>query len=308
MQGCAKVVGLGKIGLFYDLDVLDTPKVNQCMTHCKAISDSNLLHLCSVSDIDSDREKLATSIYNVESCNQAIYQLGVIATPTFSHLQNLIELIATARPRKLLLEKPAGLNSRECRAIDSLCSENNIEVFVNYFRRYLTGTLEARKFFKSLKQSNLRALRVQAYGNLHNIFSHFVDLTLWLVGDGILCMCPKRLKGSKGGEFKHECNSCSTILSIQGLGGDTALCEVEMLFEDFHLLISDSGKKIVFTLASGQIQTFETDNLEYLNYQSVVISTIEENGDLSKEVSGLSQAIQVHDFLETLEFEYEQTK
>jgi hypothetical protein len=81
-----------------------------------------------------------------------------------------------------------------------------------------------------------------------------------------------------------------------------------MLFEDFHLLISDSGKKIIFTLASGQIQTFETDNLEYLNYQSVVISTIEENGDLSKEVSGLSQAIQVHDFLETLEFEHEQTK
>lgn len=308
MQGCTKVVGLGKVGLFYDLDVFDTTKTNQCMTHCKAISQSNFLHLCSVSDIDSDREKLATSIYNVASCSEAIYQLAVIATPTFSHLQNVRELIATSMPRKFLLEKPVGLNSRECRAIDSLCSQNNIEVFVNYFRRYLTGTLQAKKFFKSLKQSNLLALRIQAYGDLSNIFSHFIDLTLWLVGDGILCMCPKRLQASRDSELKHACKSCSTLLSIQGLGSDPKLCEVELTFEDFHLLISDSGKKIVFTLAGGLIRSFETSNLEYLNYQSVVISTIEENGDLSKEFSGLSQAIQVHDFLESIEFEHEQTK
>lgn len=294
------MIGLGNVGLLYDLSDVYSLKTGQCMTHCKAIADSHNFHLCSISDLDSVRESIAKSIYNISRCDSRSLQLGVVCTPTSSHHQIVKELIENSDVRSILIEKPAGVNSQECRNIQTLCDDNNVQVYVNYFRRILSGTLAARSYFTTLKLGKLTTLRIRGYGDLINIFSHFVDLAFWLTRDGILCMCRKKMKKSFDGAFEYTCNDCSTSYLIEGLGSEPGSCEIEYTFENLHLLVSDSGKRFSFSNGKDDMELFETGNAEYFNYQSVVMSNIEKCSDL---LSGLSQAIQVHEFLESMEFE-----
>lgn len=312
IQKSVVLVGLGKIGLTYDLKdaiILES----QTMTHCKALAESEYFKLTGVVDISSNARMLASKIFgvvtfkNLHECISRIHpEVLVIATPTFNHLEIIQSIPTDKMPEILVLEKPAGRNAEECILIEEWAKYNNVEVFVNYFRRYLSNTLIAKETISNLNLGKLLEIKIQAYGTLQNIFSHFLDLIAQLVGKSSLCLCSKKAIDFET-HFVSYCKNCDLQYSFSGLGLLSAECKVFLRFENYDISVLKSGRiiKISNTLTN-QFFLFEIDINDYKNYQKIVYTFLgsRTNNAIDSELNGLEQAFRVHKFIESVDFGY----
>lgn len=305
------LVGLGRIGFSYDYDFQNRIlKSEQVMSHCKAIDKFYNFAEVLVVDPDKKRQKLVTEVYkfkSISNLNDSTFEvqpkLLVIATPTPSHKEVFESLCKRFGEASYLIEKPVGRNLRECREIGAIADFYNAKVFVNYFRRYLPATLNAKNFIKKLNLGRMMSMTINAYGSLNNIFSHFVDLSIELAGPQSFCGCQKRIMEISNSRIIGKCDKCAQTLSFMNVGNEMQPCSVLLDFENYIISISDSGKFIeIANRINQQSRIFVNTSEDYLNYQSFVYSKILETPNISRQYVGLDQASKVHQILESVQF------
>ena len=132
------VIGLGKIGLGYDLHATDP---NQVLTHSKAFYKSEHFDLvagCDPShiarrDFENAFQKPSFS-HHREFLASTRPQILAIATPTQDLLPTLIEVLEIYNPLLILIEKPLTYNSKALAKILQLQIEKNLSIQVNFTR------------------------------------------------------------------------------------------------------------------------------------------------------------------------------
>jgi hypothetical protein len=307
------LVGLGNIGLGYD--VLDGGFVKgQTKTHAKAILDSSDFELASFEDFSAEKLAFAQKIIATTSIriNQVraddfVPDLAVIAVNTSQHLAVVESFVKL--PKALIIEKPAGSSSSESSRISAWGLQNNVQIFVNYFRRFLSCSVETRLYLKEIQAGAFLSAEINAYGSLLNIFSHFIDLGLFLTNRQIFCDCANKTRRSVGDTLFIVCESCDSSFRLGGI--NKLKCDISMLleFEFIEILITDDGKRIVIVDKVEQVSTmFECGFSEYENYQKVVydkIGAMLRHEEVEKSYLGLEQAKKVHLFLESVDLNYE---
>ena len=300
------LIGLGNIGMGYDLSPSGV-LLNQTMTHLKALNDSDFYSVCGVIDTENSRLSLAREIYHVTASSnvneiQPRRELGLltIATSTQSHLEVLRSLPNNLLPKILLIEKPAGTSSRECAQIAQWADSNSTLVFVNYFRRYLPKVREAREYLSEVNLGKLLSVSIDSYGSLLNIFSHFMDLGLTVTSKRLFCSCPKSTYEKANSDLLLDCMKCGVRYSFCGVGHSRITSQSRICFENYQVDIDLDGMKILVSTPTGdKLVCFETPKDEYMNYQQIVYSAIMSFSGDSEYLAGMSQAIEIHEFIES---------
>ena len=179
------VIGLGQIGMGYDLE-LDAETV--VYTHARALSMHPEFELVGAVEPQNFQREIFKRYYcqNVypditTALKHQEVSVVVIATPTADHILSIREVLANSRPKIILCEKPLAYDLTEAREIVNICKEAGVQLFVNYVRRADIGAIEIKNRIEN--GSILQPIKGVAWyskGFLHN-GSHLFDLLeFWL--------------------------------------------------------------------------------------------------------------------------------
>ncbi len=174
------LIGLGAIGMGYDLDHEDAGRIR---THARAFSVAGTFGpLCGV-DPDSARRRTFEARYAGPAYAAVDEALGphdpgvvVIACPTSAHGQTLTRVLELRTPRAILCEKPLADDWHEAEAMLRLCQARGVALYVNYMRRADPAVAAVKQMIEREEIIGpLKGVAWYSKGLVHN-GSHFVDL------------------------------------------------------------------------------------------------------------------------------------
>jgi predicted dehydrogenase len=206
MSHRALVVGLGQIGMGYDLDA--DPKV-RIATLARAFSEHSEFELVGGVDLDSARRELFQDRYarpsfaNIETAiEETQANVIAIAVPTEAHCRVLHQAVQFGTLKAILCEKPLSYDFAEATAMVSLAEKSGVVLFTNYMRRCDPAVVEVRRQIVSERISGpFKGICWYSKGLFHN-GSHFLNLLQYWLGEvkDFQIINPGRLWG----EHDHE--------------------------------------------------------------------------------------------------------
>lgn len=180
----AAVIGLGNIGLMYDLE----PRRPHPSTHVFAYEQSSEFDL--VCGIDGAGEK--RKLFHEIACGASFYpdldsalESGILAdidvvsicTPPDTHLDILLNLVRRHTGRILFCEKPIVSNIAEARRLmDELKSRREVMVIPNISRRWNSGLRKVTDIIRAGESGRLEKIHVRYTRGIKNTGSHLFDL------------------------------------------------------------------------------------------------------------------------------------
>lgn len=180
MSWSALIVGLGQIGMGYDLLLAPETFV---YSHARALSLHSEFNLIGAVDPGVEERGAFQKAYQAPayaSLKQVLEQqapdLAVIASPTMAHYDAVLELLSVSPPQAILCEKPLAYSLDEARKMVALCAEKKVSLYVNYMRRSEPGALEVKRRIQSGEIAGpFKGIAWYSKGFLHN-GSHFFNL------------------------------------------------------------------------------------------------------------------------------------
>jgi predicted dehydrogenase len=179
------VIGLGQIGMSYDLD--HDPAV-AVYSHTSAISFHSDFELVGAVDSSPLQRSIFEKHYvcpAFENISAAMRKLQasvvIIASPSETHAVVLNEVLSQEKPKIILCEKPLAYDLTEAREMVDACDREGINLFVNYIRRADPGVIEVKKRIEESEISApIKGVVWYSKGFLNN-GSHFFNLLeFWL--------------------------------------------------------------------------------------------------------------------------------
>lgn len=249
----ALVVGLGQIGMGYDL-TLDP--ASWVLTHARAFQQHPRFMLEGGVDFDPARCRLFSERYGVPawtSVRDALVQVkadvAVVATPTANHMMTVRDLLDAGSPRAVVCEKPLAFKPEEGAAIEQLCRDRRCALFVNYMRRSDPGVVEiARRLQAGEIRSPLRGVAWYSKGLIHN-GSHFFNLLQYWLGvhKGFKIIRPGRLWAGEDPEPDLEVEFERGIVNfLAAREEDFSHYTVELIAPNGRLRYEDAGRTILW--------------------------------------------------------------
>ena len=186
MKNKVLIVGLGQIGLHYDLN-LNHDDYN--LTHAHAFSLHNNFNLLGAVDIDKEQRNIFSNKYGLpaySSLNAALKthnpDIIVISSNTSKHAEILNEILQSLSPKIILCEKPLSYSLGEAQKMIDLCEKSGVSLFVNYIRRSDPGVIEIKKLIGISKfKKKYKGVCWYSKGLIHN-GSHFFNLLSYWLG------------------------------------------------------------------------------------------------------------------------------
>lgn len=183
----ALVVGLGQVGMGYDMDQASDRYV---LTHCRALQQHPKFELVGAVEEDASRRELFQRVYDLPAyaCLQEALMsrppdVVVVATPTPTHAAVLFAVLQNASPKAILCEKPLSYDFQEACEMEAACRSGGVALYVNYMRRSDSGVAEVRNRILSGNISPpLKGVCWYTKG-LFNSGSHFLNLFEYWLGD-----------------------------------------------------------------------------------------------------------------------------
>lgn len=183
----ALVVGLGQIGMGYDLGV--DPKI-RIATLARAFSEHSRFELVGGVDLDSARRKLFQDQYTRPSFSKietAIEEtrpnVVAIAVPTEAHYSMLHQAVHFGTLKAILCEKPLSYDLTEATGMVDLAEKSGAVLFTNYMRRCDPAVIEVRRRITSKEISGpIKGVCWYSKGIFNN-GSHFLNLFQYWLGD-----------------------------------------------------------------------------------------------------------------------------
>jgi predicted dehydrogenase len=183
----ALVVGLGQVGMGYDLSL---PPDKYVLTHCRAFQQHAEYELIAGVDPDPERRRLFESHYDRPAYTDigtaaASQQPAIVAVsvPTHTHCATVHSVLGAMAPAAILCEKPLSYSIHDARSIADVCSASACMLFANYIRRSEPGVLEIRRRFDSGGiQGPVKGVAWYSKG-LFNNGSHFFNLLQYWLGE-----------------------------------------------------------------------------------------------------------------------------
>lgn len=179
------IIGLGNIGLKYDLDKPD----NIVQTHARAFNNDSNFHLIGGVDPDKENRNIFNKTYStqtfenvIEACEILQPNVVVIASPTNKHLDNLTEVLSYSKPDVVVMEKPASYTKSQANQMIKLSLESSVPILVNLIRRTDPSVQEIKLLIeKGTIKTPCKGVVWYSKGLVHNA-CHFIDLLSWWLG------------------------------------------------------------------------------------------------------------------------------
>jgi len=187
MNKSCVIIGLGKIGMDYDLNVIGESPI---YTHARAIVAHPKLRLLGAVDVSPEQRARFERRYRAPAFDQvelAMRELQpdivTIATPSESHAHILSKVLDVCQPGVILCEKPLAYTLNEARQIVETCEKVGIDLFVNYMRRTDPGVNEVKRRLDTGEISSPVKISAWYSKGIINNGSHLINLMEFWLGD-----------------------------------------------------------------------------------------------------------------------------
>lgn len=179
------IIGLGQIGMGYDLD---SPQ-NAIFTHSRAFSAHPSFEIAGA--VDPLLEQRSTfekhfrrpAFIDIPSAIKELkFDVVVISSPTAFHSMHVGIVLSLSKPLAILCEKPLAYDLAEAKEIVQSCNGCGVKLYVNYMRRSDPGAIEIKKRIDVGQIKNpIKGTVWYSKGFLHN-GSHFINLMQFWLG------------------------------------------------------------------------------------------------------------------------------
>jgi len=181
------IIGLGKIGMGYDLH---HDPIAVVYSHARAISLHSDFELSGGVDSSHSQRSIFEKHYArpaFDSVSDAIIQLQptvvVIASPSESHGTVLNQVLNQLTPKIILCEKPLAYDLSVAREMVEICDIAGTKLYVNYMRRAEPGAMEVKRRIEENEISvPIKGVAWYSKGFLNN-GSHFFNLLEFWLGN-----------------------------------------------------------------------------------------------------------------------------
>lgn len=235
------IIGLGKIGMEYDINIHSDEFV---FTHARAFSNHQDFELLGAIDPSDEKRFLFTQNYRKPAYSDLSVALQnidpeiiVIASPTNYHKDILAEVIMLCKPIAIVCEKPLSYDVKDARLMIELCEQNGVKLYVNYMRRSDLGVNEVKdRITKGKIAIPIKGIAWYSKGFLHN-GSHLFNLLEFWLGE-----C-KGYKIMSEGRLWNGLDPEPDIFVQFALGSITFLAAWEESFSHYSIeLLSHTGR------------------------------------------------------------------
>lgn len=183
----ALVIGLGQIGMGYDLDANPNDRI---ATLARAFSQHPQFTLVGGVDSDPARSALFQTHYGLPAFENLEFavsetrpQIVAIAVPTEAHYPVFTQLIRLGGVKAILCEKPLSYDLAEAEKMVQMASESDLTLFTNYMRRCDSAVMEVRRRLAEGEISGpIKGVCWYSKG-LFNNGSHFLNLFQFWLGN-----------------------------------------------------------------------------------------------------------------------------
>lgn len=308
MKISTAIIGLGKIGLTYDFDEFGIAIPNQIMTHSRSVSASEFFKISYLIDWKVDAIQMAVHQYGgvgfqsvTEAEGQDSPQLVIVSVPTSLHLETLFDITKKWSPSAYLIEKPFGSSSHEARQMGELLQLQGAKVYVNYFRRYLPNFISLKLSPLFHNRGRLHSVAINGYGTLENIFSHFLDLLIYIESSPILGLSKKSKYSAGIGNLTFKDSISGILFKLNGVGQGIRECEMTLVYDSMVIEMTSNGRCLEIRDAQGSsLDVFNVDNSVFDSYQAIVLKRIADEFRLSEKNTSVEDAIRIHEFIESI--------
>lgn len=308
MKISTAVIGLGKIGLTYDLDEFGVAIPDQFMSHCRAISASDFFKISYLIDSEIDAVRMAVNQYGGigypsidEAGIQDSPQLVVVSVPTILHLETLLDIAKKWNPTAYLIEKPFGSSSDEARQMRDILQLQGAKVYINYLRRYLPNFISLKSSPSFLNRGTLHSVSINGYGTLENIFSHFFDLLIYMESSSTLGLSKKATNSAGIGNLSFMDSISGIHFELNGVGQGIRECEMTLVYDSIVIEMTSNGRCLEIRDTQGDsIDVFNIDNSVFNSYQTIVLKRIADEFTLYEKNTSVEDAIRIHGFIESI--------
>lgn len=182
----AAIVGLGQVGLLFDLDA----RRSGVWTHFTAYERlAKYFDLVAVCDPDSDRVALARqrrpSLLGyadmVEMLDRETLDVVSLCTPPALHADQVQR--CAGRVRAVICEKPLSVTAVEAEGAVAACEAAGTWLAVNYYKRFAARIPAARRALAEGRVGRVKIVNALFSGPLDAVGSHMFDLLRFLLGE-----------------------------------------------------------------------------------------------------------------------------
>lgn len=186
----AAVIGLGNIGMLYDLE----PQRPHPSSHVTAYEMDDEFRLVCGIDGDVQKKKVLNSISQncmffssvEEACKADAFKdidIVSVCTPPSTHLDIVLWLIHNKACKLIFCEKPIVEDINQAQRLLEVVNKSDIIVVPNISRRWNTGMRKIRDIIISNRYGNIEKINIRYTRGIYNTGAHLFDLLkMWTGG------------------------------------------------------------------------------------------------------------------------------
>jgi len=245
------IIGLGNIGFGYDVGAGS----ELVRTHSRAVHLHGQTKLAWGADLSADVRDSFEKEYGAKSYESAAKALVaepvdiVVVATGISQRDDLLSVVMSSRPKLVIIEKPLARTADEAVELNEQCRLSDIELLVNYPRRYSTSASRARNLVSNGDLGDFQAGNVWYGKGLANNGSHLLNLVFHVLGLGweVTQAALDRPAGNdEDADVSFELTRGGNRVSFQSIDTKNySLAEVDLLFENGRLRFVDHGYQLV---------------------------------------------------------------
>lgn len=252
----AAIIGLGQIGLTYDLD----PKRERPSSHTSAYNLHPHVDLVAAADVREEQGQILkavspeTKFYSnmEELLRNHEPDIISICTPPFNHLSAISNIIRSASNKIIFCEKPLVNSQNEANELRKQLRKSKCLLIPNLSRRWNKGMQRVKENIMSGKYGQLQKIHIRYTRGIFNTGAHIFDLLHWWAGpmDKVQVLKKVRTSSEKQNEatFTFNFNIGPNISGFAEAFDDAQyyLFEIDLYFSQGKIAIQNSGNSVFY--------------------------------------------------------------
>ena len=285
------IIGAGNIAGLYDMNKIK--RDDGVYTHAGAYARSGRFAMKTICDISPEKAEsfkkrwhfdFATS--QVNDIYRGFHDVVSVCTPEDTHFEIIRNIIRKKAAKTIFAEKPLARRIEDIKKIIHLGEDNNINVVVNYQRRF-DKSLERIRSAITKNKTNLLAVNAYYMKGLDHIGTTAIDTLNHLCGIPSHVFAYNRVFNLTVNEYSYEFilfyddyNVTVKTIDSEKLGYTYHIFEIDLLFNDKRLTINDNSgnveKKIIGDYAYSGVKVLDDrhSSNEDTGYRYSILETV----------------------------------
>lgn len=271
------IVGLGKIGLLYDV------KKKESLTHAKCIDKNKNFNLVGGIDFNLENSKIF-----IENFKKPVWRtikkydfkkkidLVVISTLPNKRYQIIKDVITHIKPKSILIEKPVSYNLNTLNSIIKISQKNKKKIYINYPRATSNLIRYVGNKIKKIKKNSLKKVIITVPKPIKTNIFHYIQILIYILEKNnyktLFLLKPKKKIVNKNFIYLYYENF--VIFFIFETNLDYRKGNFDFFFEREQISFERSGKKL-------SIKKFKKKNSFFSDQKSEIIKKFQSSNNQS---------------------------